>query len=79
MRAPTAPRNVDEKEADTGRLSLRRDKGGEGKAHTLNEGLDEVMEDDWAQALLIIDADVVFEPTRSAGWRATSETRTSAR
>jgi cellulose synthase/poly-beta-1,6-N-acetylglucosamine synthase-like glycosyltransferase len=44
-------------------LHLRRDKGGEGKAHTLNHGLRELLADDWAQAVLVTDADVVFEPT----------------
>ena len=44
-------------------LHLRRAKGGEGKAHTLNHGLRQIMADDWAQAVLITDADVVFEPT----------------
>ena len=43
-------------------LHLRRDRGGEGKAATLNHGLDRVLADDWAQAILIIDADVIYEP-----------------
>ena len=42
---------------------LRREKGGQGKAHTLNHGLRELLADDWAQAVLITDADVLFEPT----------------
>ncbi|MDH4067068.1 MAG: glycosyltransferase family 2 protein, partial [Acidobacteriota bacterium] len=41
---------------------VRRDKGGQGKAHTLNHGLREILADDWAEAVLIIDADVIFEP-----------------
>jgi cellulose synthase/poly-beta-1,6-N-acetylglucosamine synthase-like glycosyltransferase len=41
---------------------LRRDKGGEGKAHTLNHGIRVILEDDWMQALLIMDADVVYLP-----------------
>ncbi len=41
---------------------LRRDKGGEGKAHTLNHGLDIVLADDWAEAVLITDADVIYRP-----------------
>jgi cellulose synthase/poly-beta-1,6-N-acetylglucosamine synthase-like glycosyltransferase len=41
---------------------LRREKGGEGKAHTLNHGLGIILEDDWMQALLIMDADVIYEP-----------------
>ena len=41
---------------------LRREKGGEGKAHTLNFGIRVVLEDDWMEALLIMDADVVYLP-----------------
>jgi cellulose synthase/poly-beta-1,6-N-acetylglucosamine synthase-like glycosyltransferase len=41
---------------------LRREKGGEGKAHTLNHGLRIILGDDWMQALLIMDADVIYEP-----------------
>jgi cellulose synthase/poly-beta-1,6-N-acetylglucosamine synthase-like glycosyltransferase len=41
---------------------LRRDKGGEGKSHTLNHGLRIILQDDWMQALLIMDADVIYEP-----------------
>ncbi|HEY2242409.1 MAG TPA: glycosyltransferase family 2 protein [Streptosporangiaceae bacterium] len=41
---------------------LRREHGGQGKAHTLNHGLDVVLADDWMQVLLITDADVIFEP-----------------
>ncbi len=43
-------------------VHLRRDKGGEGKAHTLNHGLRIILADDWMQALLIMDADVIYEP-----------------
>jgi cellulose synthase/poly-beta-1,6-N-acetylglucosamine synthase-like glycosyltransferase len=43
-------------------MHLRRDKGGEGKAHTLNHGLRVILADDWMQALLIMDADVIYEP-----------------
>ncbi len=42
-------------------IHLRREKGGEGKAHTLNHGLGIIMRDDWMEALLITDADVIFE------------------
>lgn len=42
-------------------LHLRRDRGGEGKAHTLNHGLRHVLADEWAEAVLIMDADVVYE------------------
>jgi GT2 family glycosyltransferase len=42
-------------------IHLRRDKGGEGKAHTLNHGLGIILGDDWMEALLITDADVIFE------------------
>jgi cellulose synthase/poly-beta-1,6-N-acetylglucosamine synthase-like glycosyltransferase len=41
---------------------LRRPVGGQGKAHTLNHGLEAVLSDDWMQAVLIMDADVIFEP-----------------
>jgi len=41
---------------------LRREKGGEGKAHTLNHGLAIIMSEDWMQALLIMDADVIYTP-----------------
>ena len=43
-------------------VHLRRDKGGEGKAHTLNHGLAIILEDEWMEALLIMDADVIYEP-----------------
>lgn len=42
---------------------LRRERGGEGKAHTLNHGLRAILADDWMEALLIMDADVVYEPS----------------
>ncbi|HEY5198499.1 MAG TPA: glycosyltransferase family 2 protein [Solirubrobacteraceae bacterium] len=42
-------------------VHVRRDKGGEGKAHTLNAGLERILADDWAEAILIIDADVIFQ------------------
>lgn len=41
---------------------LRRERGGEGKAHTLNHGIDRVLAKPWAQAVLIMDADVIFAP-----------------
>ncbi|HTZ27412.1 MAG TPA: glycosyltransferase [Streptosporangiaceae bacterium] len=41
---------------------LRREKGGEGKAATLNHGLEVILGDDWMQAILIMDADVIYEP-----------------
>ncbi|MCB0831078.1 MAG: glycosyltransferase family 2 protein [Solirubrobacterales bacterium] len=40
---------------------LRREDGGQGKAHTLNHGLEIILGEDWADAVLIIDADVIFE------------------
>jgi len=40
---------------------LRRENGGQGKAHTLNHGIDIILNEDWAEAFLIIDADVLFE------------------
>ena len=42
-------------------VHLRRQQGGQGKAHTLNHGLAVILGDDWMQALLIMDADVVYE------------------
>jgi cellulose synthase/poly-beta-1,6-N-acetylglucosamine synthase-like glycosyltransferase len=48
-------------------VHLRREQGGQGKAHTLNHGLRRLLADDWAQAVLIMDADVVFD--RDALWR----------
>jgi cellulose synthase/poly-beta-1,6-N-acetylglucosamine synthase-like glycosyltransferase len=41
---------------------LRREVGGQGKAHTLNHGLERVLADDWMQAILIMDSDVIYEP-----------------
>lgn len=41
---------------------VRRQKGGQGKAHTLNHGLDVILADAWCEAVLIMDADVLFEP-----------------
>ena len=39
---------------------LRRAKGGEGKAHTLNHGLRKIRAEGWYDAVLVIDADVIF-------------------
>lgn len=41
---------------------LRRERGGEGKAHTINHGLRTIRADDWYEAVLVIDADVIFTP-----------------
>ena len=41
---------------------LRRAKGGEGKAHTLNHGIRIVLSEEWMEALLIMDADVIYLP-----------------
>ena len=41
---------------------LRREKGGQGKAHTLNHGIKAILEENWAEAFMIMDADVLFEP-----------------
>ncbi len=41
---------------------IRRVAGGEGKAHTLNYGLGLLWENDWTEALLIMDADVIYSP-----------------
>ncbi|RMZ59297.1 glycosyltransferase family 2 protein [Chryseobacterium nematophagum] len=42
---------------------IKREKGGQGKAHTLNAGIKVILEEDWAEAILIMDADVLFEKT----------------
>jgi len=39
---------------------LRRENGGQGKAHTLNYGLEVVLAEPWLQALLVMDADVIL-------------------
>jgi cellulose synthase/poly-beta-1,6-N-acetylglucosamine synthase-like glycosyltransferase len=41
-------------------VHLRRQVGGQGKAHTLNHGIRVVLGDDWMQATLIMDADVIY-------------------
>jgi cellulose synthase/poly-beta-1,6-N-acetylglucosamine synthase-like glycosyltransferase len=41
---------------------VHREVGGQGKAHTLNAGLDSILSNDWTQAVLITDADVLFTP-----------------
>jgi len=41
---------------------LRRDKGGEGKAHTINHGLRIIRSEGWYEAVMIIDADVILTP-----------------
>jgi cellulose synthase/poly-beta-1,6-N-acetylglucosamine synthase-like glycosyltransferase len=43
---------------------LRREIGGEGKAATINHGLAQIQAEDWYEAVLIIDADVIL--TREA-------------
>ena len=43
-------------------VHLRRERGGEGKAHTLNHGLREIRAEGWYEAVLIIDADVILTP-----------------
>ncbi len=40
---------------------VRREQGGQGKAHTLNAGLEQILAEDFAEAILILDADVIFE------------------
>jgi cellulose synthase/poly-beta-1,6-N-acetylglucosamine synthase-like glycosyltransferase len=44
-------------------IHLRREQGGGGKADAINHGLDKIREDDWYEAILIIDADVLLTPT----------------
>ncbi len=50
-------------------VHLRRDRGGEGKSHTINHGLLRIIDEGWYEAVLIIDADVLF--TRTALRRMT--------
>jgi cellulose synthase/poly-beta-1,6-N-acetylglucosamine synthase-like glycosyltransferase len=39
---------------------LRRERGGEGKSHTINHGLRRIRAEGWFEAVLVIDADVIF-------------------
>ncbi|HEY2259605.1 MAG TPA: glycosyltransferase family 2 protein [Solirubrobacteraceae bacterium] len=39
---------------------LRRERGGEGKAQTINHGLRRIRAEGWYEAVLVIDADVIF-------------------
>jgi cellulose synthase/poly-beta-1,6-N-acetylglucosamine synthase-like glycosyltransferase len=41
-------------------FNLRREDGGQGKAHTINFGLRRISQEDWYEAVMIIDADVLF-------------------
>ncbi|MBT8049323.1 MAG: glycosyltransferase family 2 protein [Xanthomonadales bacterium] len=41
---------------------VRRVSGGEGKAHTLNYGLEILWKNSWTEAVLIMDADVLYRP-----------------
>ena len=43
-------------------VHIRRVAGGEGKAHTLNYGLDVLLRGSWTEAILIMDADVIYAP-----------------
>ena len=58
------PRKVRAKAAEhPGRVfHLRRERGGEGKAHTINHGLRIIRAEGWYEAVLVIDADVIFTP-----------------
>ena len=39
---------------------LRRESGGEGKAATINHGLEHIRSEGWYEAVMIIDADVIL-------------------
>jgi cellulose synthase/poly-beta-1,6-N-acetylglucosamine synthase-like glycosyltransferase len=39
---------------------LRRERGGEGKAYTINHGLRRIRSEGWYDAVMVIDADVIF-------------------
>lgn len=56
------PRVVIEKSKEyPGRVfHIRRVSGGEGKAHTLNYGLEVLWKSSWSEAVLIMDADVLY-------------------
>ena len=41
---------------------IRRVAGGEGRAHTLNYGLETLWKNSWTEAVLIMDADVIYTP-----------------
>ena len=58
---------------------LRRDQGGQGKAHTLNYGITHILSEPWAEALLVIDADVLFEDSALRRMTGHLARRTSAR
>jgi cellulose synthase/poly-beta-1,6-N-acetylglucosamine synthase-like glycosyltransferase len=58
------PELVRERAAQDSRVvHLRRENGGEGKAHTINHGLRQLYEEGWFEAVLIIDADVLLTPS----------------
>jgi cellulose synthase/poly-beta-1,6-N-acetylglucosamine synthase-like glycosyltransferase len=42
-------------------VHLRRERGGQGKAYTLNHGIAHALSGDWTEAVLVTDADVLFE------------------
>lgn len=42
-------------------IHIRKESGGRGKSHAVNYGLTIILSDDWAQAILFIDADVSFK------------------
>ncbi len=44
-------------------INLRREQGGQGKAATINYGLERIRSDGWYEAVLVIDADVLVSPT----------------
>ena len=58
----STPELVAEKAAEYPGLifHLRREHGGQGKAHTINHGLDVILAEGWYEAMLIIDADVIL-------------------
>ena len=47
--------------AHPGRIfHIRREQGGQGKAHTINHGLARIRSEGWYEAVMVIDADVLF-------------------
>lgn len=42
-------------------FNVLKNEGGKGKSHAINYGLNVILSDDWAQAIMIIDADISFK------------------
>jgi cellulose synthase/poly-beta-1,6-N-acetylglucosamine synthase-like glycosyltransferase len=42
-------------------FNVRKNDGGKGKSHAINYGLNVILADEWAEAIMIIDADIAFK------------------